>query len=151
MIVLPHSSADSSSSSFPDMTALLDVIFILLVFLLLTANTATEIFDIDLPNDAGSQTRIAEIDKQITLTLFAETDKWGIEGQQFSDWLAFQTAFKQRIQHMDAPEVIVAGDRQASLEKTLKLLAFLQENKLSAAQILVSPTVAPKQISPFSD
>ena len=51
MIRLPQS--DSSPSLLPDMTALLDVIFILLVFMMLTANVAPHLLELELPQVAA--------------------------------------------------------------------------------------------------
>lgn len=133
------SAGDARASAFPDMTALLDVIFILLVFLLLTANTAPEALEVALPEDSEAQAQSVVVDQQITVTLFAEVDRWGIGSKEYNDWFIFEGALREKVASIKDPEIILSGDRQVSLEKTLKLFAWLKKNNLSAAQILMSP------------
>ena len=53
MIQFPNDDDQSSGSFLPDLTSLLDVLFIVLVFFLLTANSAQLLLPIDLPAAAS--------------------------------------------------------------------------------------------------
>lgn len=140
--VSQNGSGDTGVSAFPDMTALLDVIFILLVFLLLTANTVPEAFEVALPADSESQAKSLVVDQQVSITLFKEGDKWGLADVEHPDWNNFEVALLGKITALKSsgkkPEIIIAGDKEASLEKTLKLFAWLQKHNLAAAQMLMT-------------
>ena len=133
------SQTPAASSGFPDMTALLDVIFILLVFLLLTANTVPEVLQVELPEDSEAQAQSLLVDQQIAVTLFAETDRWGVGDTEYHHWHAFEAALMARVRAAEQPEIVISGDRDVSLEKTLKLFSWLQKHNLAAAQIMMSP------------
>ena len=121
----------------PDLTALLDVIFILLVFLLLTANIAPKALEVALPQDRIAQAHPLKINNQIGITLFSEPNRWGVQQQEFNNWESFTTALKQQINSVADPKIVLAGDKEVSLQKLLQLFSWLQQHQLNAAQILV--------------
>jgi len=136
---------NASKSSFfvPDMTALLDVIFILLVFLLLTANTVPKVLQVDLPQKGKSQAVALELSNQISITLFSEDNRWGLDSEEYVNWLVFEIALNEKIRTLKSaqkePQIIIAGDKQAPLEKVMQLFSWLQGNDLSVAQVMMSP------------
>lgn len=137
MIQLPHHAAEKAGFSFPDMTALLDVIFILLVFFLLTANAATQALTVTLPTDTLGQTQAIEVNQSITITLFADEQRWGVNQQSFNSWpQARQQLLSLLAQQPDA-QIILAGDQQVSLQKLLAVFTWLQSQQLTAAQIIM--------------
>jgi biopolymer transport protein ExbD len=112
--------------SFPDMTALLDVIFILLVFLLLTANSEPRLLDIVLPEADSGQTSKPSMQNTITLTVFSDNNRWGLDATEFTDWASFTRALMTRIASMPDAEIILAGDRDAPLQKIIQLFSWSQ-------------------------
>ena len=72
MIHLPQQCDSTDELSFPDLTALLDVIFILLVFLLLTANSVPKVLEVVLPAEDSSQSLPVQMNTPVTITLPAE-------------------------------------------------------------------------------
>jgi biopolymer transport protein ExbD len=133
---------------FPDMTALLDVIFILLVFLLLTANVAPKALQVNLPEQGSASTLEIKNNQPLTITLFAEHNRWGIDSREFSSWTAFEAALTTTIDqmaktHKQSPEIILAGDQSVSLKQLLKVFGWLQENNLQAASILMKHPESP--------
>lgn len=155
MISVSHESASNAGIGFPDMTALLDVIFILLVFLLLTANTAPAALEVALPTDESGQAESVTDDEYITITLFDDgdindigadsvgSDRWGIEQEEFDDWNQFTAALESKVEAAQNPEIILAGDKGVSLEKVLKLFSWLQSHNLDAAQVLMRQQQTP--------
>ena len=138
MIQLP--AVDSSASLLPDMTALLDVIFILLVFMMLTANVAPHLLELDLPR-ASVPVDSVEPDA-ITLGL-SEDGKFSIGQQSYGNWLAFRLALKSQIQQREKsrsrrPQILVAADKDVALDAFVKLAGWLSEQGLSVAEIVVS-------------
>lgn len=133
------SEEDNGLGIFPDMTALLDVIFILLVFLLLTANVVPQVLEVALPKEGAEAAVSVEADNQLSITIFFEKDRWGLGDQAFSHWYSLEIALSERISQMESPEIIIAGDKNVPLEKLLKLFSWLQSKNLDAAQIMVEP------------
>ncbi len=152
MIHLPQQCDSTDELSFPDLTALLDVIFILLVFLLLTANSVPKVLEVVLPAEDSSQSLPVQMNTPVTITLPAEPGVWGLDERRFSDWSAFEQALSQQLEG-DAdkqltPDIIIAGDRQASLEKVLKLFAWLQVRDLNTAQFLMQSSSTESSVNP---
>ncbi len=137
MIQLKTSSSASAQVSFPDMTALLDVIFILLVFLLLTANVVPKVLDVDLPGKGVEETHNLEMAEPVTITLFADANQWGLNDDQYRDWNQFETALLAAINQGESPQIVIAGDKRASLENVLRIFAWLQGHDLQAAQVMM--------------
>ncbi len=137
MININASSAASPSLVFPDMTALLDVIFILLIFLLLTANVAPRALEVALPEEGSETSQLLTVAEPITITLFEDADHWAIDKQEFRNWIIFETALAARVAAMDDPQVVLAGDKDVSLAQLLKLFSWLQRHDLKAAQVLM--------------
>lgn len=133
-------SAPESSTLGIDLTPLLDIIFIVLVFLLLTANVRIQSMDITLPEVADTASPAPAVQENLTLHLFAHEPYWALGEQKFSDWDAFRRAILAARAHSQtaatAPDIIIAADRDASTERLLNLLNFLQRQNIPAAQIL---------------
>ncbi len=137
MININASTANSSTLAFPDMTALLDVIFILLVFLLLTANVAPRALEVSLPEEGSESSELLNIDEPITITLFDDADHWALGKQEYRNWITFETALAAKVATMDNPQVVLAADKDVSLQQLLKLFSWLQRHDLKAAQVLM--------------
>lgn len=145
MIGVTKSKTSGAALAFPDMTALLDVIFILLVFLLLTANAVPKVLEVALPEDGAEQAPDLEVNDQISITLFAESGRWGIASDEYDNWHAFERALTEKIRATREPQIVLAGDRQVALEKLMKMFSWLQANNLAAAQILMEPSAPTTQ------
>jgi len=139
MIQLSTNNNRSSDIGFPDLTALLDVIFILLVFLLLTANVAPKALTVNLPEKGREQARDVNQKSPITITLFAGEERWALDGKEYVNWLVFELSLSDRVRALDDPQIILAGDKDVSLERLLQLFSWLQGHGLSAAQVLMQP------------
>ena len=130
---------DSKPSALPDLTALLDVIFILLVFLLLTANAVPKALKVALPTDELGQSEAVKVNNPITITLFLQPQKWGLQQQTFNDWPTFEQALLAQVAASDKPQILLVGDKNTSLQKLLQMFGWLQSQELSAAQIMRQP------------
>jgi biopolymer transport protein ExbD len=137
----------SKPSAMLDLTALLDVIFILLVFLLLTANTVPKALKVVLPTDEQGQITAVKVDNPITITLFAQPQKWGLQQQTYRDWPTFEQALQALVAEANNPQILLMGDKSTSLQKLLRVFGWLQSRDLSAAQIMMQPenSINPKK------
>ncbi|WP_461538744.1 ExbD/TolR family protein [Spongorhabdus nitratireducens] len=126
-----------TASLLPDLTPLLDVVFIVLVFLLFTANSVPLTLPVDLPETEKAVARQLDKPDAIGVNLQQGTSAWALEGEEFSSWEAFSKALQQKVQAEPERAVVIAGDRQVPMEKLVQLMQFLQQNNIAAAQILM--------------
>lgn len=137
MICLDSATENDSGLSFPDLTALLDVMFILLVFLLLTAHSVPRLLNVALPEVVEKQAASQTIQQQVTLTIFADAGRWGLGDSEFATWQLFAEAALQKIRQSPDVEVVLAGDQQAPLQKVVKLFSWLQQQGVDTTHLLL--------------
>ncbi len=118
----------------PDLTPLLDIIFIVMVFLMLTAAVKLDSLDVALPS-TDSQA-VAEVDKQsITVNILKYEPYWAINGQTYVDWENFTLALLEESKSTDKP-IVIGAEKTANIQSLVQLLGFLQENGIQATQLL---------------
>ncbi|EKB3554953.1 biopolymer transporter ExbD [Vibrio parahaemolyticus] len=118
----------------PDLTPLLDIIFIVMVFLMLTAAVKLDSLDVALPS-TDSQA-VAEVDKQsITVNILKDEPYWAINGQTYIDWGNFTLALLEESKSTDKP-IVIGAEKTANIQSLVQLLGFLQENGIQATQLL---------------
>lgn len=137
MIGRPESANSSWRTLTPDITPLLDIIFIVLVFLLLTANIPLQSLEVDLPKTDSEALGAITDTKSITINMLAGTPAWAIQGQEYEDWQQFKPALTAQVAALKETDLILASDKDVTVDSMLKLLAFLQEHEITATQILM--------------
>ena len=132
MIQAPKNS--DSQGLTPDLTPLLDIIFIVMVFLMLTAAVKLDSLDVNLPS-TDSQA-VSEVDKQsITVNILEEAPHWAINGKAYIDWENFTIALIEESKSTDKP-IVIGAEKTADIQSLVKLLGFLKENGIQATQLL---------------
>ena len=131
---------DQLGFSAADLTPLLDVVFIVLVFLLFTANVKTLSLPVDLPQATAQQAQSTEAPKTLTVSILKTETPWAIGEQTFSSWELFTTALLEQVKATPNTTILIAGDKAAPLGDLVKLMMFLSEHKISAAQVLMEET-----------
>ncbi|MHA2709751.1 ExbD/TolR family protein [Vibrio owensii] len=125
---------NSSHGLTPDLTPLLDIIFIVMVFLMLTAAVKLDSLDVNLPS-TDSQA-VAAVDKQsITVNILKDEPHWAINGKSYIDWENFTIALLEESKSTDKP-IVIGAEKTADIQSLVKLLGFLQENGIQATQLL---------------
>ena len=133
MIKTPHSSQTQSLA--PDLTPLLDIIFIVMVFLLLTASVKLESLEVELPS--SDIKNVSEVHKDsISVNILDREPYWAINGREYIDWENFEIALLEETGSADKKPIIIGADKAANVENLVKLLSFLQENGIPATQLL---------------
>lgn len=121
----------------PDLTPLLDIIFIVMVFLLLTASVRLESLEVALPTTDSPV--VNDVDKEsITINLLATEPYWAIDGKPYLDWHNFSLALLETVQSSKRP-IVIGADQDAEVQQLVKLLGFLQEHGIQATQLLTEP------------
>ncbi|WP_067515419.1 ExbD/TolR family protein [Endozoicomonas ascidiicola] len=137
MIQISDIDETSASLSMADLTPLLDVVFIVMVFLLFTANVQTLSLPVDLPQATQQEASVTSVPKTVTVSILAEGEPWALEDQKFSDWEVFATALLTKVQQEPDTTVLIAGDKDAPLGNLVELMMFLSQHKIEAAQVLM--------------
>ncbi|MCW8345760.1 biopolymer transporter ExbD [Vibrio sp. ZSDZ65] len=128
--------SDTSSSTpiYPDLTPLLDIIFIVMVFLMLTASVRLESLNVELP--ATDSNAVSEVANQsLTVNILADSPYWALNTKQYIDWDNFKIALLEESKSSAQP-IIIAADKTADVQHLVKLLAFMQDNGIPATQLL---------------
>ena len=136
MIDIPNQKRGNIASDLmPDLTPLLDVMFMLIVFFLLTANAVPYAMDVNLPTDPESITRAVEDPDLLSVTLLPDDQGWKINDLSFTREQDFKSALKETAQGNN--KVMIIGDKEVSIEKLLHVMAFLRKNNIEAADIVM--------------
>lgn len=138
MIRLPDSDREGILGDLlPDLTPLLDVMFMLIVFLILTANSVPFAVDVALPSDKQSISTAVEEEKTITLTLLPEKQGWKINQESFTDEAQMHRALLEKYKQNADQHIIIAGEKSVSMQKLLNAITFLRKQNIQTADILV--------------
>lgn len=121
----------------PDLTPLLDVMFMLIIFLVLTTNTIEQVFDVKLPEDKQNVTEGLTEQDLIKITIFDEGNIWAIDDEKFSDFEEFQQLIVKV--HSEKPEhdIIIYSDKNSTIDRLMKLLTFLRSENIETADIVM--------------
>ena len=136
MIRLPAATA-AQSNLLPDLTPLLDVIFIVLVFFLLTAQTPLLELPLQLPQSREAlPTASAGNGERMQLQLSAE-GAWRFNGVQQANFSRLRTELTAAFVADNTVGLDLALDRQAPLSAFLDLMALLQQQGIQDSRILL--------------
>jgi biopolymer transport protein ExbD len=136
VIRLPAASS-SQSNLLPDLTPLLDVIFIVLVFFMLTAQTPLLELPLQLPqSDEALPAASAGKSERLQIQLTAD-GHWHFNGVQQADFPALRAELTQAFTANSNASLDLALDRQAPLTAFLDLMALLQQQGIQDSRILL--------------
>jgi biopolymer transport protein ExbD len=133
--ILKTIDADDDASFLPDLTTLLDILFILLVFFILTAGAVYKSLDLTLPEGA-KEAAIAPSFKD-HLMLEIRVNAYALDGEEFPDLTALKEKLLERVSKNGSDNLIIAGDKSAPLERLLPVLTYLQSLGVDTANILM--------------
>ncbi len=119
----------------PDLTPLLDIIFILLVFFMLSAGIALQSLDIKLPRSVAETLSPLSPSKHIVLEI--QQYNYLVAGNQVQSFTELEAEISAAIAARPNDELIIAGDREIAIGRLLKVLTYLQSQGIVAANILM--------------
>lgn len=134
MIQLPPANT-ANASLLPDLTPLLDVIFIVLVFFLLTAQAPLLQRPLDLPQDQDEGASAAMADSQRQVLELDALGHWRLDDQPLS-----LESLPGVLGRESDPKLDLAIDRQAPLAAFLDLIVLLQAQQIDDIRLLMEPT-----------
>lgn len=119
----------------PDLTPMLDILFILLVFFMLTAGAVYQSIEITLPSSVQEELSLVNEPKHIMLEI--RPDRFVVDGKQVPTLVALKQLMPKVIAQKPSYELVVAGDKGIAIERLLKVLTFLQSQGIVTANILM--------------
>ncbi len=120
-----------------DMTPLIDIIFIVLVFLLLTANVPLQSLQLDVPTTPNAHLTPITVEKKMTINVMPSSPQWAINGQGYEHWSEFEAAFNTAFNTQPDIKIIIAADKSASIEPLMRTLSLLQQHEIKNTQVLM--------------
>ena len=119
----------------PDLTPLLDILFILLVFFMLSAGVALQSLDITLPSSVADS--LSPLNQSAHILLEIKEQAYVLDGEKINDFRQLETAISGLTLARPSDEIIIAGDRRLSIDRLLKVLTYLRSQGIEAANILM--------------
>lgn len=136
MIEIPDSNRKSIALDLmPDLTPLLDVMFMLIVFFILTANAVPYALDVNLPEDSDQVVQAVEDPNSLSVTLLPEGQGWKVNDIFYESENAFKDALKQNTKIHQ--KIIIIGDKDVSMQKLLSTMSFLRKHNIETADIVM--------------
>ncbi len=141
MIELQQNDPDAGSlrDLMPDLTPMLDILFILLVFFMLTAGAVFQSLEVSLPASVTDDLHLTQEPKQITLEI--KPDSFALDGQQITNFDRLREALPKEVKARD--QLIIACDKTVPVQRLLKVLTYLQSQGLETANILMQKEATP--------
>lgn len=117
----------------PDLTPMLDILFILIVFFMLTAGTVFQSLDVTLPEGVKEALQPTPTEQQLVLEI--QQNAYILDGKKFSDTETIKQALKVK---SDSKNLVIAAGKDITAERLLKMLTFLQAQNIQTANILMT-------------
>lgn len=134
MIILEEK--NSANNISPDLTPMLDILFILLFFLMLSSGIIFKSLNVDLPK--SSNKNLKQIDNPNHLVLEIHPDFYLINQQKADNFVSLKRIIDDISFSNSNKDFVIAGDKNVSLERFLEILTYLQTKNIQTANILIN-------------
>ena len=101
---------DDKTLGSPELAPLIDIIFMVVVFLLITANTPLLTLPIDVPKTDQDATLNTAMQTELTITITSKSPYWHIDKQAYGEWGDFKQALLMSTQD-NAQRLTIAADK----------------------------------------
>jgi biopolymer transport protein ExbD len=119
-----------------EITPLIDIVFIVIVFLLVTANTPLLTLPVNVPAADQESILVPVSSDNLTITINANKPYWHIGTDTFDSWNEFKKSLLA-ITSTSETALTIAVDKAAPTEPLLKLLSLLNQQNISDAKIIM--------------
>ena len=121
-----------------ELTPLIDIIFIIIVFLLLTANVRLLSLPITVPETDDISAAVSKPGSSININISVDDIGWFIETAYFADWTFFRAELLKKIAGEPDAIVLIAADQQADVQRFVKVLTLLQIQGVMNTKIILN-------------
>ncbi|GAA3921075.1 biopolymer transporter ExbD [Litoribacillus peritrichatus] len=119
-----------------ELTPLIDIVFIIIVFLLITANAPLLKLPVNIPEAVEqSAVSLAEPDS-LVITIQQQSPIWAIDEVTYTSWRSFETSLLSKIS--SGQRISIATDKQADAENLVKVMSLLNAQAMENVQIVMS-------------
>jgi biopolymer transport protein ExbD len=121
-----------------DLTAMTDIIFILLIFFVLTSNVAQNVFDLEIPKaDEGYAEEQKERQlEDIKITIF-KNGEFAIGENKIQDYKIFKNEIKKIAKQGKERQFILIIESSLPVQNLMELLTFFKSEKITNVDILL--------------
>lgn len=130
-----YNNSVSDNELAPDLTPMLDILFIMLVFFMLTAGAVFQSLELKLPSSVMEELTLLNEPKHIMLEI--RENSYSLDNNAIDSFDDLRKAIPELIKEKPDYELIIAGDKRISIERLLKVLTYLQSQGIDAANILM--------------
>lgn len=123
----------STDNTTLDLTPILDIVFILLIFFMLTSGNVTQSLNISLPENV--QQALPTIETSNNIILEVSINSYALDGKKFKRFHKLDELIKNK--DFVKNKLIIASDKGVSVEKILEVLTYLQQNGIKNTNILM--------------
>ena len=120
----------------PDLTPLIDVMFMLIIFLILTMNVVLKSFNVDLAEDKDNLVQDQAV-ASLDLVIFHNADDWSLDGVKFSSFEELKLELQKRVINDDDIKINILSDKSVPVEKLVRLLIFTNDQEIDSSNIIV--------------
>jgi biopolymer transport protein ExbD len=120
-----------------ELTPLIDVIFIVIVFLLLTANVRLLSLPVTVPATDDMATVTNTNQAIIAITVSNDNAGWYLEKEYFLDWALFRKRLLIAIKEKPDSKITLAADQQADVQRFVQVLTLLQQQQVTDTRIII--------------
>lgn len=138
MIKITDKRQNIISDLLPDLTPLMDIVFMLIVFLILTVNSPLYSLDVNLPEDKDSASQSVSNNEAISIYLLEKGKGWKVNKSHYSTESVFRLNLTKIINKED--KIIIISDKNAPAEKLISLLTYLEKKNINKISIAVEKT-----------
>ena len=136
----PTQSLDNNSEGL-DLTPLIDVVFTLIIFLILTMGTTQVMTEIQLTRSKKDTVATELKDQTIVIEVNHLKQHWKVENTIFKKFEPFTQFFLVRFSDRSHQPVVLALERTLPVEELISLMDFLARNGFSNIQIASKWTI----------
>ena len=120
-----------------DLTPLIDVLFMLIVFMVLTANSTQLAIDAALPTTEEEGTSSVDETNVLSIAVGSKDAAFTVDGAKFALWADARKALKDALAADSGRQVVLIADPEAQVQGMVDVMAFLQAEGVGNARIAV--------------
>lgn len=121
----------------PDLTPLIDVIFILVVFLILNFNAPEYFIKVDLPKDEENISQNIIDKKDIKIYIDKDIAGWKVNDLQIDKAANLRNKINILSKNYSESKILIYVDQDAQISRLITLLTILEKNNFKQTNIAV--------------
>lgn len=136
MIKIGETTTFSAEDPRIDLTPLIDVVFMLIVFLLLTASATQLVISVDTPQ--SSSTEMIDTQPMLLLPPSAQDQGWIFEGQAYADADAVSVVLRQALEATPDRSLLIGIGAEVSSQRLVSAMDIARTAGVESVEIAVS-------------